>query len=156
MVFKIGIVLLISFYALTIQQIVAIIPPSDAIGQNCLAWKWMEKDGFSSSEAYKNLFSQVSDDVAIWKMIWRIPEPQMLEIGIHAFRDCTFAKTLWQIVVPRQAHNIFFSLSMKEWNIKAIVDTSYMWARSYRDLDVQMKSLGTIRRLSSWTSLVPS
>lgn len=29
-----------------------------------------------------------------------------------------------------------------------------MWARSYRDLDVQMKSLGTMRSLSSWTPLV--
>ncbi|MBA0639809.1 hypothetical protein Goklo_022819 [Gossypium klotzschianum] len=26
-----------------------------------------------------------------------------------------------------------------------------MWARSYRDLDVQMKSLGTMRSLLSWT-----
>ncbi|KAK5812893.1 hypothetical protein PVK06_028337 [Gossypium arboreum] len=42
-----------------------------------------------------------------------------------------------------------FSNSHK--NIGAIVDTGYMWAKSYRDLDVQMKSFGILRSLSSWT-----
>lgn len=190
----------------------------------------MENYGFSSSATYKNLFSQVFDDAAIWKMIWRVPTPQKvhvflwllwhdrlltnnerrrrhmtkdgfcplctasLETRIHPLRDCAFAMTVWRIVVPRQAHNIFFSLSIKErlvWNLQdkgslhyeemewqtlfvilywllwnsrnecvfsnshrnigAIVDTGYMWARSYRDLDMQMKSLGTMMSLSSWT-----
>ncbi|KAK5785432.1 hypothetical protein PVK06_040016 [Gossypium arboreum] len=39
-------------------------------------------------------------------------------------------------------------------SIGAIVDTGYMWAKSYRDLDVQMKSLGTMGSLSSRISLV--
>ncbi|KAK5825590.1 hypothetical protein PVK06_020446 [Gossypium arboreum] len=32
-----------------IQQIAVIILPSDVVGQDCLAWKWIENDGFSDS-----------------------------------------------------------------------------------------------------------
>lgn len=45
-----------------------------------------------------------------------------LETRIHAFRDYAFAKTVWRIVVPWRAHNIFFSLSMKEWLVWNLQD----------------------------------
>ncbi|KAK5845912.1 hypothetical protein PVK06_002155 [Gossypium arboreum] len=80
----------------------------------------MENDGFSSSVTYKNLFSQVSDGAAFWKMIWRVPAPQRSHehLGYCRYR----------------LHG----------------------ARSYQDLDVQMKSLATMRSLSSWSPSVTS
>ncbi|KAK8363061.1 hypothetical protein V6Z12_A03G138500 [Gossypium hirsutum] len=120
----------------------AIIPPSDAVGQDCLAWKWMEKDGFSLFTTYKNIFSQrVSAPKRVCVFLWPLWHDRLLtnnerrhrhmtedglfplcigslETGIHAFGDCTFGKTVQRIVVPRRAHNIFFSLSIKKcWTL---------------------------------------
>ncbi|KAH1106626.1 hypothetical protein J1N35_010394 [Gossypium stocksii] len=153
----------------------------------------MEKDGFSPSVTYKNLFSWVSDDAVIWKMIWRVSAPQRIRVILWLLwhdrllennredrqRFMLFEITLllrlygmvsWNLQDKGNLHcegmewqTLFVILCWLLWksrnecvfsnshkNIGAIVDTDYMWARSYRDLDVQMKSLGTMRSLSSW------
>lgn len=51
-------------------------PPAINTSKDCLAWKWRDKDGFSSSMIYKTLFSYSIEESTHWKKIWRAKEPQ--------------------------------------------------------------------------------
>lgn len=45
-----------------------------------------------------------------------------LQTGIHTFCDCTIAKAIRQIVVPRHDQLIFFSLPLKDWVVWNLQD----------------------------------
>lgn len=58
-----------------LHMIAAIMPPSVDMGNDWLAWKWRDKDAFSSSMTYKLIFSQNTDELGYWKKLWRVKAP---------------------------------------------------------------------------------
>lgn len=69
-----------------LKHIVGVVPPINEAGQDSLAWKWSNNGDFSSSELYKNMFTQGMEALASWDMIWSIRAPQ---------RVCVLFWILW-------------------------------------------------------------
>ncbi|XVE57878.1 hypothetical protein DITRI_Ditri04bG0125700 [Diplodiscus trichospermus] len=96
-------------------QIAAIYLPRAEEGDDKVYWAFSNSGYFSIKSAYNMLRKENNHENDSCCRCHRETESEL-----HALRDCTFARQVWNKLVPKEARLRFYSLELKEWTAKNI------------------------------------
>ncbi|XP_016168765.1 uncharacterized protein LOC107611342 [Arachis ipaensis] len=120
-----------------VKRIVGISPPSPWKEADYIAWRSSSNGQFSIKSAYQNLMETQGPE-RVRTFLWLVAHNTILtnlerrrrhlttdgacprcwhheELVIHVLRDCFYARSIWQRLIPPNGINSFFNTSLNNW-----------------------------------------